>query len=443
MKETAMSPCALGRTILALLASGLCGCRTPAALEPESTYAVIAGVLEWPSRTLSGFPKDNRRDLGLYETLRDKGVPERNMALLLDREATEANLRGALGEIAGRAGPGATLIVYYAGHGYPGSRGIYFASHDAGLKGGPREGFLIDDIDAILGARFRGGRVLLLADCCFAGGLADVAVKLAGRGFAAASLTSVRLEETASDQWTFTCNLIDALRGRRHLDRDGDGFVSLDEAGQSVRDAMHFVESRDPGFSLQGLPGCFRLSEVVVDGTDPDPVTKPFALGQFVALHDKGGKRTARIVGCRSGALQLEIQRYHDRLIVWRKPGEVAALVRPDRPEPAGSPGVPPPELEPAEAAAKATLGGKYRTLLMKVHARLDYLVYGAFSDYGYSKTPEYLGQTGLPEGYWVYVYPWWYIFKDRIRDRGGAKQPPRPGTTSAEAQDAKTGELD
>ncbi len=412
----------LGGTALILLASDLCGCRTPAALEPESTYAVIVGVLEWPSRTLSGFSKENRRDQGLYETLREKGVPARNMALLLDREATEANLRAALGEIAGRAGPDATLIVYYAGHGYPGSRGIYFASHDAGVKGGPREGFLIDDIDAVLGARFRGGRVLLLADCCFAGGLADVAAKLAGRGLAAACLTSVRLEETSSDQWTFTCNLIDALRGRRHLDRDGDGFVTLDEAGQSVRDAMHIVESRDPGFSLQGLPGAFRLSRVAADGTAPDPVPAPFAPGQFVALRDRDGKRTARIVGCRNGSLQLEIQRYHDRLTVWHDPDEVAALVWPDRPGPAGSPGVPPPELEPAEAAAKATLGGKYRTLLKTVHARYDYLVCGAFSDYGYSKTPEYLGQTGLPEGYWVYVYPWWYIFRDRSRDASGPK---------------------
>jgi hypothetical protein len=154
----------------------------------------------------------------------------------------------------------------------------------------------------------------------------------------------------------------------------------------------------------------------------PDPVPDPFAPGQFVALRDRGGKRTARIVGCRDGMLQLEIQRYHDRLTVWRAPGEVAVLDRPALPEAAASTRVPPPELEPAEAAAKATHGGKYRTLLTKVHARFDYLVYGAFSDYGYSKTPEYHGQTGLPEGYWVYVYPWWYIFKDRDRDASGAR---------------------
>jgi hypothetical protein len=170
---------------------------------------------------------------------------------------------------------------------------------------------------------------------------------------------------------------------------------------------------RTPGVSLQGLPGSFRLSRVAADGTAPDPVPDPFAPGQFVALRDKDGKRPARIVGCRAGELQLEIQRYHDRLTVWRAPGGVAALERPDRPVTTASTRVTPPELEPAEAAEKASLGGKYRTLLKKVHARFDYLSYGAFSDYGYSKTPEYHGQTGLPEGYWVYVYPWWYIFKD------------------------------
>jgi len=414
--------CALAGTALALLASALGGCRTPAALEPASTYAVIAGVLEWPSRTLSAFPEEYRRDQGLYETLRAKGVPERNMALLLGPKATEANLRGALGEVAGRAGPGATLIFYYAGHGFPGTRGIYFASYDAGLEGGPPEGLLIDDIDTLLGERFRGARVVLLADCCYGGGLADVAAKLSGRGFAAASLTAASIANESTHQWTFTCEVIDALNGRPHLDRDGDGYVSIEEAGASVRDAMNFVEGQQHGFSLWGLPGSFRLSAVAADGTHNDPLPAPFTRGQFVALRDKGGTQPARIVGCKAGALQLEIQQYHDRRTVWRAPGEVAALERPDLPEVTVSTRVPPPEMDPAEADAKATVGGTYRTLLRKVHARFDFLVYGAFSDYGYSKTPEYLGQTGLPEGYWVYVYPWWYIFKDLNRDASGLK---------------------
>jgi len=63
-----------------------------AALESENTYAVIVGVLEWQSQSYGSFSKENRRDQGLYDQLKARGVPEENMVLLLGQKATEKNM---------------------------------------------------------------------------------------------------------------------------------------------------------------------------------------------------------------------------------------------------------------------------------------------------------------------------------------------------------------
>lgn len=67
-----------------------------------------------------------------------------------------------------------------------------------------------------------------------------------------------------------------------------------------------------------------------------------------------------------------------------------------------------PPE---AEALAKAEVNGKYRNLLTKVAAPDDRASYTKFRDYGWYAGTSYKGRYDLPQGYWVYVYPYWYIF--------------------------------
>lgn len=70
-----------------------------------------------------------------------------------------------------------------------------------------------------------------------------------------------------------------------------------------------------------------------------------------------------------------------------------------------------PEPLPSTEAYAKASVAGKYDQLLEKVVAPDDFRSYGAFHDYGRWDGTTYLGRTGLPTGYWVYVYPDWFIW--------------------------------
>jgi hypothetical protein len=396
-----------------LLAQGRANAQ-PAQMQPENTYAVIVGVLEWESATLPSFSKENRRDQGLHDQLKILGVPEENMVLLLGKDATNANMLKATKEVAQRAAKDSTFIFYYAGHGYPGSKGIYFASFDAGADEQAPEGFLINDVASILKKNYKGERVLLMADCCYSGGLADVAHELSESGFKIASLTSASIANTSTGRWTFTCSIIDVLSGRRLLDLDSDGYIAISEASNDVREAMNFVESQNHGFALHGMGKSFRLSQVSPDEPQTHPIPQPYALRQRMKLRDGRKRPTARIVDFKDGKLKLEIQRYHDRKFVWRAADELSVYEKPNLPVvPSSSQDFPVP-LSPEEAGKKATVNGKYSNLLRKISVKFDYLSYGEFSDYGLWNSNTYAEYSDLPTGYWVYVYPNWYIFENK-----------------------------
>jgi hypothetical protein len=65
------------------------------------------------------------------------------------------------------------------------------------------------------------------------------------------------------------------------------------------------------------------------------------------------------------------------------------------------------------ESFKKAMVNGKYQTLLRQFKVADDKDNYGDFSDYGSYSGTDYAGYSDLPKGYWVYVAPYWYIWRD------------------------------
>src|SRR5262249_37515116 len=68
-----------------------------------------------------------------------------------------------------------------------------------------------------------------------------------------------------------------------------------------------------------------------------------------------------------------------------------------------------------------------------------DFPSYSAFSDYGFSQTPTWGGFSGLPPGYWVYVYPHWFIWKESA----GEETPAPSRAARAWGPEQATGERD
>ena len=69
----------------------------------------------------------------------------------------------------------------------------------------------------------------------------------------------------------------------------------------------------------------------------------------------------------------------------------------------------------------------RYGTLLRKLEIPADQATFGDFCDYGYWSGTQYAGHDDLPPGYWVYLAPNWYIFKDELSRGQPAAKAPRP----------------
>ncbi len=65
-------------------------------------------------------------------------------------------------------------------------------------------------------------------------------------------------------------------------------------------------------------------------------------------------------------------------------------------------------------SALKASVNGKYGKLLRRIHVPQDKASYTEFNDYGMYPATDYAGYQGIPAGYWVYVYPHWYIWGEQ-----------------------------
>jgi hypothetical protein len=97
-----------------------------------------------------------------------------------------------------------------------------------------------------------------------------------------------------------------------------------------------------------------------------------------------------------------------------------------------------PPEGAPEAGLARARVGGKYAGLLRRIRVPADAQLYGEFSDWGRWEGTEWAGFTDLSPGYWVYVAPDWFIWRELVparsekRDWGPEQATGAPDTREA-----------
>ncbi len=203
-----------------------------ASFDPRRTWVLAIGLLEWKdAETWAPFSKLNRRDTQIVKAFGKLGVPAGQLILLQDKAATAKAVRATVKSTLARTRPGDTLVFYYAGHGYHDGSAFYETDTLFSQKQ------LTSDLETL----FRGQRVLLVADCCHSGALANW-VKRGPHKKDYAALTSSKASESSTGNWTFSDCFLDALRGEIYLDANHDGVLSLAEVGTELGRQMNFVD---------------------------------------------------------------------------------------------------------------------------------------------------------------------------------------------------------
>jgi len=90
------------------------------------------------------------------------------------------------------------------------------------------------------------------------------------------------------------------------------------------------------------------------------------------------------------------------------------------------------------ESLKKARVNGKYRMLLRQFRMPQDRDRHGAFADLGFRSLSRYAGLRDLPDGHWVYVAPYWYLWRERA-GRDVVKRPwgPEQATGKPDTEEA------
>ena len=269
----------------------------------ERVRAVVAGVLTFADARTPSFSDRHRKDEELAQLLESRGAKGR-VTTLLDARATGKAVLASLTEAVKASEPDATLVFYYAGHGDRDKQGaIRFLGYD--------ERFSLSDVEAAIKTSFHGQSVVLMADCCFSGGLEDVAQHLRDEGIPATALTSAEASNTSTVNWTFTQTVIDALAADPLADRDADGAVVLGELADESRDALAYLDHQRAGVSL-GHPADLVLSRPKVPKRR-GPVGTGFRIGDYVGVKQGAKRVTARIVGSQGDHVTVSVFDYSDR----------------------------------------------------------------------------------------------------------------------------------
>jgi hypothetical protein len=89
----------------------------------------------------------------------------------------------------------------------------------------------------------------------------------------------------------------------------------------------------------------------------------------------------------------------------------------------------------------KATVNGKYSLLLAQFKVENDQKEFGDFRDLGLKERRDYADQKDLPKGYWVYVYPYWYVWRDSTA-KPRPKRPWGPEQATGEPDTNASGDI-
>lgn len=299
------------------------------AFPPERTWLFVAGLLEWQdAESLDSFPKENRQDAAMVKTFQEAGVPDNHIVYIQDKKATLENLQKELTALLERIPKDGVLIFYYAGHGYEdkanGTNDAFYAPWDASDQVG---GWSMRGVVEQIHAKFRGGRALLLADCCHSGAMVETArqlAKLHKDGPAVAAVSSSSAWESSTGDWTFTEAFIDAMQGRPWIDLNGDGNCTLGEFANFAVQEMGSFQSQHASFVV---PDTWPETAALAQVKGP----RGGRIGERLMARAEGEWWNGRVIGEKDGKFLVRFVGYFEDDDMWLTGEALKPLDKPRR----------------------------------------------------------------------------------------------------------------
>jgi len=259
--------------------------------EPKTTRVFLVSLTRFKDGT-APWDTNDRLDGQFVRLLKSRGVPENHMVFLSDEQANTRNIKEKFDDFLSRSVKGEFLIFYFSSHGhYDAETGAFaYATYDGRL---PFE-WAFDSIER----SFKGSHVLMFADCCYSGGIVEMASKRR-TPIAYACLSSTYSHNIGFSGWRFFDCIMRGFGGSPVVDLNGNGRIELDELARFTEKHMAFVAEGRPMFTTtNGFDPKLVLADAT--GAKKDP-----KIGRYVEARYKGEWHKAEITDLRPGGVRV------------------------------------------------------------------------------------------------------------------------------------------
>jgi uncharacterized caspase-like protein len=215
-------------------------------------YAVVVGCADYqhPDMDLRYSDDDAYRFYAYLKSCEGGGVPDENIAVLVDEAATKSNIINTMNSIFSKASADDMLIFFFTGHGAEGA----FCPTD--MTGEYSSLLLHDEVKAVF-KKYPARYKICMADACFSGSIYTGTPTTAAPSYGSSETSVIIMMSSAPDetsqenpkmrQGAFAYYLIKGLKGS--ADRDKDNIITLEEIFPYVKaNVMNFTNDRQTPF---------------------------------------------------------------------------------------------------------------------------------------------------------------------------------------------------